>query len=393
MHKPIFTLLIFFSLVSGLKAASNTVSLSDKAEISILTCAPGEELYSVFGHSAIRVSDPKNEIDLAFNYGTFDFNTPFFYLKFGHGSLDYMLSVSSFKRFMREYFVEGRSVWEQELALSPQQKQDIFESLIENAQPENRAYKYDFFYDNCATRVAFAVIEQLPGKPDFTVQLPADNLSFRDAIHPYLNSKPWTKLGIDLILGAPADARTDSLTIMFLPDYLMEQFSGIQFSMNGTQKGLVKGTELILDFSDKSVIKSEQLSPVLIIWFLAIVVIILSLGEHTGYIGRLKWLDIPLFLVGGVGGLVVTYLAFISDHFVTGSNWNLLWVNPIWFFLVTNGNNTIVNAIKKLQTLFLLIFLISLPFSQQYIPAEFIPLVLIFLFRLIRPFSFLVKDK
>lgn len=391
MHRQIFAFVVLFSLVSGIKAEINPADLSEKTKVSILTCAPGQELYSVFGHTAIRVSDPVNQIDLAFNYGTFDFNTPFFYLKFGHGNLDYLLTVSSFKGFMREYFMDGRSVWEQELMISLAQKQKLFEALIINAQPENRAYEYDFFYDNCATRVANIIIDQLPGEKHFTTILPKDALTFREAIHPYLNTKPWTKLGIDLILGTPADAQTDSLTVMFLPDYLMAQFDGIQYISDGNQKELVKETELILDFTDKNLINSKPTSPMVILWVFAVLVIFLSLGEHLGYIRNLRWMDIPLFIAGGLAGLTVFYLAFISSHVVTGSNWNLLWINPLLFLFATNVNNTIVNIFKRVQFLLILIFFISLPFLRQYIPVEFIPLLIVFLFRVSRPFRLLIK--
>ncbi len=393
MNRQILVFVFLFLLISGIKAEINPVSFSEKTKVSVLTCAPGQELYSVFGHSAIRVSDPVNQIDLAFNYGTFDFNTPFFYLKFGHGSLDYLLSVSSFKGFMREYFMEGRSVWEQELTISLDQKQKLFEALILNAQPQNRAYEYDFFYDNCATRVAYIIIDHLPGKMEFTSDLPVGDLSFREAIHPYLEAKPWTKLGIDLILGSPADARTDSLTVMFLPDYLMNQFSGIHYSSNGRGRKLTKETELILDFTDKNLITSRQTTPMVILWGLAILILFLSMGEHLGYIRPLRWLDIPLFLAGGIAGLIVFYLAIISNHEVTGSNWNLLWVNPLLFLFITNVKSTFVNIIKKIQLLFLLIFLVSLAFMQQNIPGEFIPLVFVFIFRLGKPFHLLIKPR
>ena len=390
-HKILFITLFLFYLTAGVKSESRPIRLSKKARISILTCSPGEELYSVFGHSAIRVSDPPNQIDLAFNYGTFDFNTPFFYLKFGHGSLDYLLSVSSFKRFMREYFMEGRSVWEQQLDLSAEQKQDLFEALIVNAQPENRAYEYDFFYDNCATRVAHIVIDELPEPKRFTAQIPSTRLTFRQAIHPYLKRKPWTKIGLDLILGAPADAPTDSMTIMFLPDYLMEQFQGLQYVKANKKTDLVKNTDLILDFTDHKLIENTQFSPIFVVWTLAVLVLLLSLGEHYGYIRTLKWFDIPIFILGGLTGLLIVYLVFISNHEVTSPNWNLLWVNPILFLFATNVNITIVNILRRGQIFLILFFIISIPFLKQSIPAEFIPLALILLIRASRPFSFFPK--
>ena len=384
-----FSLLIVLLLFPG-KAmeAQNQVTgkLSEKARISVLTCAPGKELYSVFGHTAIRVSDSKQELDLVFNYGTFDFNTPFFYLKFGHGNLDYLLSVASFKRFMREYFMTNRSVWEQELNLTAQQKERLFNDLLLNAQPENRAYQYDFFYDNCATRVADIILDQFPARSvDFTANKSPDALTFRQAIHPYLASQPWTKLGIDLILGAPADAPTDSLSIMFLPDYLMLQFSEIRIHQD-PPTSLVKEENILLDFTDQTEISNSLVSPIILLWILFLAVLLLSAAEAYGSI-RLKFLDGILFGITGLLGLVILYLSWISNHQVTSPNWNLLWANPLWLMIITNVNTKIGKFISFGEVILLCIFLVtSFMKSLQFFPSEVYPIVFLLLVRILRPF-------
>lgn len=358
--------------------------LSEKASVSVLTCAPGNELYSVFGHTAIRVSDPKNEIDLVFNYGTFDFNTPFFYLKFGHGNLDYLLSVTSFKNFLREYFVTGRTVWQQELNLTNTQKNRLFRALMVNARPENRAYRYDFFYDNCATRVADIIIEQLPGAIYFE-NAPASTttLTFRKAIHPYLERKPWTRSGIDLVLGAKADAETDSLTVMFLPDYLMEQFAGIKYqNTDGNIVDLVKSHSVVLDFTGQDISSESHstISPSLVFWGLFVLILFLSFAEVFGTV-NLRPFDVVLYFIVGAAGIVISYLAFISNHSVTSPNWNLLWANPFWFIFVTNVKNLLVTFVKKALVVLLFVFFVSVAFLPQYIPDEFIAVSLILFFR------------
>jgi hypothetical protein len=374
-----------------LSAQNLPPKLSAKATISILTCAPGNELYSIFGHTAIRVSDPVHKLDLAFNYGTFDFRTPFFYFKFGHGSLNYLLSVSTFKQFMREYFIEGRSVWEQELQLTASQKDRLFNDLIINAQPQNRAYKYDFFYDNCATRVADILLRQYS---TLNFQLPAENekVSFRQAIHPYLQRKPWTKIGIDLILGAPADALTDSVSIMFLPDHLMEQFSGITCSNGSNEYKLVSNQSMILDFRDKKSIEGNAFSPLIILWVLTFFVILLSVAEDFGYI-RLKIFDLIVFCITGIAGLVVSYLAFISNHIVTSPNWNLLWVNPVWLLFSMRVNKLWIRFLKWIQVVLLLFFLLFFFCLPQTFAPEFIPIVIVLFIRLGKPFRCLLKKK
>ena len=132
-------------------------------QISLLTCDPGDQLYSAFGHSAIRVLERTTGEDLVFNYGTFDFNTPYFYVKFTQRTLDYMLSVSTYERFLAEYNYYQRDVREQVLDLSPEQIERLVEFLQINYRPQNRFYRYDFFYDNCATRIR-DVMDRVLGK-------------------------------------------------------------------------------------------------------------------------------------------------------------------------------------------------------------------------------------
>jgi hypothetical protein len=393
VDKLLLPLLFFLYLCNAPLSAQNLPSkLSEKSTISVLTCAPGDELYSIFGHTAIRISDPIHELDLAFNYGTFDFNTPFFYFKFGHGSLNYLLSVSTFKQFMREYFIEGRSVWEQELKLTPIQRNKLFRDLIINARPQNRAYKYDFFYDNCATRVVDIVLRQYPETLSFPLSPGTDKLTFRQAVHPYLQAKPWTRIGIDFILGAPADALTDSVSIMFLPDHLMEQFAGITCSNDSDNYKLVKSQSMILDFKDNERIESNTISPLVILWVVTLLVVLLSVAEIFGYI-RFKIFDIIVFSIAGIAGIVIFYLAFISSHIVTNPNWNLLWANPVWLLFTMSVNKLWIRFLKWIQVVSLLFFLFFFFFLPQTFAVEFIPIVIVLFIRLGKPFRWLLKKK
>ncbi len=395
VNKRIFVLLLSILSVSFISFGQDRVPrhLSDNASISILTCSAGIELYSVFGHTAIRVSDPENEMDLVFNYGTFDFNTPFFYLKFGHGNLDYLLSVSTFKRFMREYFMDSRSVWEQKLHLTGQQKERLFAALILNAQPENRAYEYDFFYDNCATRVADIILDHYNEKSiEFEKNnLSSEQLTFREAIHPYLDSKPWTKLGIDLILGAPADARTDSVSIMFLPDHLMAQFSGIHLSSKDISRGIVSETSVLLDFTEEKPESTNWFSPLVTFWLLFIIVTFLSAAEAYGTIS-LKLVDTVLFIIIGLLGILIFYLSWISNHQVTSPNWNFLWANPLWLLMVTNVNEKINRVARFIEVTSIIIFVILAFTNIQFIPYDVFPIILILLVRSIRPFRWWLSE-
>ena len=135
--------------------------LSDQAKVSIITCSPGNEMYSVYGHSAIRVNDPRLNYDVAFNYGIFDFSSPNFLYRFCAGQTDYLLGAYRFDTFLNEYQQDKRSVFEQELNLTAKEKQAVVDFLVWNAQPENRVYRYNFFFDNCATRVRDVIADNV----------------------------------------------------------------------------------------------------------------------------------------------------------------------------------------------------------------------------------------
>lgn len=146
-------LLFIFLLVTNLTVFGQKLELSPEANISIITCGPGDQVYSHFGHSAIRVKDSSLGIDVVYNYGTFDFTTPNFTLKFARGKLNYTLARQNFRYFLLSYQEEKRWVKEQVLNIDLDEKQKLFSFLETNYLPQNRDYKYDFFYNNCATKI------------------------------------------------------------------------------------------------------------------------------------------------------------------------------------------------------------------------------------------------
>ena len=218
LYLGIFLFLAFFTTVPTSAATY---------KISLLTCDPGDELYSTFGHSAIRVVALESGQDLVFNYGTFDFNTPFFYIKFIRRTLDYQLSLTTTDNFLREYNYFKRNVREQELNLSPEQSQAIVAFLQNNYRPENRKYRYDFFFDNCATRITDMLESVLGQSLKWNYPTESDEKTFRNLIDEYVYPLPWSDLGIDLALGAVIDREATEAEKAFLPDYLEE---GLQLS-------------------------------------------------------------------------------------------------------------------------------------------------------------------
>ncbi|MEJ7681804.1 MAG: DUF4105 domain-containing protein [Segetibacter sp.] len=191
--------------------------------ISILTCSPGKELYSTFGHSAIRLTDKYRNIDIVYNYGTFDFNDTGFYMKFIRGQLSYSLSVENYTDFLESYKQEKRSVYEQVLDLNCFQKQGLEKALEQNMLAENRYYRYNFITDNCTTRIRDLLLNTIASVAIGKKIIPI-NTTPRKMIHSYLRKggKLWSELGIDILLGSTIDRALSTQEAMFLPEYLMK---------------------------------------------------------------------------------------------------------------------------------------------------------------------------
>ena len=183
-----FVFMLFFVFIQ----LTAQQKLSPKATVSVITCGPGSELYTAFGHSAFRVYDPVLGIDKAYNYGTFNFNAPNFYLNFAKGKLIYQLSVTNFNRFLRIYQYENRWVKTQELAINTSEAQAIFNFLENNAKPQNKYYQYDFFYNNCSTKIEEIVKIILKEKVSFSNSHLTSNKTHRDLIADYTKNFKWS---------------------------------------------------------------------------------------------------------------------------------------------------------------------------------------------------------
>ena len=214
MQRKIF---LIICLSWWMSSFSQSDLLSDGAEISVITCGPGSELYSTFGHSAFRILDRKRNMDKVYNYGTFNFATPNFYAKFVRGKLLYELRAYPFSHFLRSYQEENRWVKEQILNLDQQQKQSIYDFLEENEKPANRGYKYDFFYDNCSTKMYQVLEKTLKDQLLFDDNYEPTDFTHRELIQQYLTNLKWSDFGIDLALGSVIDREISTKQYMFLP--------------------------------------------------------------------------------------------------------------------------------------------------------------------------------
>lgn len=315
---------VFGCLLSLLVAvASFSQQLSDKAEISVITCGPGQEaVFTAFGHSAFRVYDPETGINAAFNYGVFDFDQPNFYLNFARGHNRYRLAVQDFERFEYVYQYYNRYVHEQVLNLTSEQKQALFDYLMWNAQPENQFYFYDYFYDNCATKIPEIVQKVFNDAVVFDGSYITNPLSIRALTDLYLKYQPWGDLGIDLCLGLPMDKLATPYEHMFLPDYVEAGFDHATINA----QPLVK--EKVIRYKARPEAHSNGIfQPLYVFSLFAILALVLTVYD----LKRKKtsnWFDVLLFGIIGLIGLLLFLLWVATDHRAAANNLNVLWAIP-----------------------------------------------------------------
>jgi hypothetical protein len=353
-------------------------------EVSLLTADPGTELYSSFGHSAIRMREvgPDGGRDLVFNFGTFDFDTPNFYGKFATGKLNYMLSVVPYDRFIVEYDYYKRGLREQVLDLNQEQKDFLLQHLDAQYDPARRFYKYDFFYNNCATKIrdAFdiAMGEQLVWSDSV-----AEEKTFRNLIDEFVLPLPWADFGIDLALGAVIDRPATELEKQFLPTYMEQAFANAIILENGVSRPLVKQSRVLLEYP-KEEGQQSLFNPSVVFWLLTLVFAALTFyGFKKGKL--MKGLDVALFGTVGILGLVVAFLWFMTDHTATVWNWNILWAFPghlvlVWG-LVARPNATWISSYLLFVMGATVMTLLFWMFGMQSFSPALIPILLLILLR------------
>ena len=383
MKRPnLYILLLFFLLL--LPFGQTTATVNDSIRLSLLTCAPGEEIYSLFGHTAIRYEDPANGIDAVFNYGLFSFNTPNFIFRFSLGETDYQLGATDYAHFAAEYAFDGRSVWQQTLNLSKEEKAELIRLLQENYRPENRVYRYNFFYDNCATRPRDKIEESIIGKVIYPSEPQDGSRSFRDIVHQYCKGHPWARFGIDLCIGSEADRPITQRQMMFAPFYLMDAFAGAQIANDSIQRPLVSDKALIVDAVSDEEEGGWMPTPLqcsLLLFILTAAATIYSLRKRTGLWG----VDLVLFGTAGIVGCVLAFLALFSEHPAVSSNFLLLVFHPGQLLFLPY----IIYCVRKgkkcwyltLNLIVLTLFIALFPLIPQRFDFAVVPLALCLLIR------------
>jgi hypothetical protein len=348
----------------------------------MITIGPGNSINDAFGHNAFRVRT--GYIDVVYDYGRYPFNDPNFILNFARGKLKYSQGREPFHSFLNRYVKHDRTIKEQVLDLSYEQKRTLYSFLIENNKPENKDYLYDFFYDNCATKMR-DVSEQVLNS-DIAYKIPKEYKSetFRQLINNNLSWNSWGSFGINVALGSVIDRTATPREYMFLPESIFQSFEGASFKSSG--QPLVKSSTILYKQKEAFETSSFLLSPFFIFSLISIVIIYITYS-NTKKGKRSVWLDVCLFTLTGSIGIFILLLWFATDHTATAYNYNLLWAFPLSFI-------AIIQVIKKqpkkwflgyLKLLIIMLFLMTMHWFigiQRFSPA-LIPLLIAFLVRYI----------
>lgn len=310
-------------LWGGTRAQTDSSGL----RISLLTCSPGSELYSTFGHSALRIVDTAVGTDIVYNFGVFDFSDPDFYTKFVRGKLLYFLDQEAFPYFQYAYLMEGRRITEQVLRLDGARKSSIQAFLAENLRPENRYYKYDFLFDNCTTRLRDLILGQQSSTIRTGRVLDDTTTTFREQLHTYLyrNHQYWSALGIDMLLGSRIDRPMTNEQAMFLPDFLEKALD----SSRDAAGSIVSQKAVILERQELPEEDAPAIPPtVLAFSSLLGIIVMLSFNRSKVAAALLKVSDTLLFFVTGALGLLLIFMWTGTDHGSCRDNLNLAWALP-----------------------------------------------------------------
>jgi hypothetical protein len=366
----------YFFIVVALFFATSVSGqyLSEKAEISLLTYAPVNEIHTVFGHSSVRVFDPERQLDIVFNYGMFDYAAPNFTLNFIKGKLNYSLGIQNFRDVVAYSDYRNQTVSEQVLNLDNRQKQEIYDFLQNNYKPENRYYLYDFFFDNCATRIRDILDTTLTNRLSYDKVAVEKNVTFRELLREFTQIQPWLEFGIDLVLGLPTDKKATFEQQMFLPKYLNESFAVGTIITADTTKKLVQITRPV-HLADEVNETGFSITPMLLFWLFFGVTLILNFVITKSRITKI-W-NGTFVLITGLAGVVILLMWFGTEHVPTKNNLNVIWCFPTHliaaFWIWKSASKPMY---FRIFTVVNILLLTTFPVFPQQLPIPSIPLLL-----------------
>lgn len=316
--------------IQATKSVKNGNGRFDSIQVSLLTCTPHDEIYSLYGHTAIRYQDKADGIDVAINYGVFSFSKPHFILRFVFGLTDYTMGIQNFEDFCAEYKHYGSGVTEQVLNLSPDEKLALYEALQKNSLPENSVYRYNYFYNNCTTKARDIILNNIKGEIIYKRQID-ENVSFRDMIHQCTKNHLWARFGNDLLLGIKADAKTSRKDQQFLPENLMKDFSTAVIDRGYIKEPLVKETHQIVEPNitneeDNGFYITPQMCGICLFLLTFVISFIEALTR------KVFWhYDAILLSFCGIAGLILLAMVF-SQHPTVNLNLQILILNPLFLY-------------------------------------------------------------
>ncbi len=385
MTKPLILLLLLLTFYTN----NAQIKLSVYSEVSLITSGPGDEIYSAFGHSAIRVKDPVLNLDLIYNYGVFDFNKPNFVLNFAKGILIYSVLRYDFKHHLNAYKIDKRWVKEQVLNLTQEEKQSFFNFLEESVLPENKDYLYDPYYNNCSTKLRDITRSILGDNLVFNFEKQQKNLTFRKLTNNEIYWNSWKSLGINLATGTSLDKIAKNEQYMFLPKYLYISFKNGVINRKGKSVSIVKKENSLLNYKENKP-ATAIFSPIIIFSLLLILVLYITFRDIKKN-KITKILDFLLFFTTGFTGLIVAFLWLFTDHKITPNNFNFLWAFApniiVAFFVLKNSQNIRIAIYIKLLILLLIVITVLWIFKTQSFPITSIPLLIMLFVR----YCFLIR--
>lgn len=348
----------------------------DSVHVSLVTFYPGSEPHNIWGHSEIRVQ--QGPVDVYFNYGVFDFQAPAFMWRFMLGQTDYL--CQPVPRAYAMLGMENRRMVEQELNLPQDKAIMVRDFLWNNAQPENRTYRYKFLSDNCSTRPR-DIIEMAAGEGLRYPAMSDSTVTYRDILAHYCRNYAWERFGIDLVLGWDVDTVLDQRATMFIPMLLMDAVAGATITTDSTTTRLVRATTVPIDKSTEGNVRPPTpwyLSPMTVaVLVLALTLMVTWRDWRRHDVAR--WFDTILFSAGGLAGCLLFFLIFFSTHEATSPNINIVWLNPVllllailpWFKKTRNA----ARWLHALNALVVALLMLAWPWQPQVGNFAFFPLM------------------
>ena len=379
---------------SCLFALSFIAVARSEVKVSVLTCSPGDEAYSLYGHTALRYVDTDRNLDVVFNYGCFDFSTPNFGWRFVLGETDYMVGCQDFEDFLPEYALRGSAVVEQVIDLNEDEARALFRALLLNIRPQNRVYRYRYLDNNCTTKVRDRLLEVLAAAGDvvYSDSVPAGK-TYRDALALPSMEHPWYTFGVNLLLGAGVDNSLDVMTAQFLPLDYMNALKGMSIvAADGTERRVVAETNILLPENKVAGVRSNftPFNASLLLLLATFVAMLCELRKRKTWWG----VDVLLMSVQGLAGALLLFMALFSEHPAVDVNWLIVLLNPLALVLMP----VYVYRIRKhksmkiawVQVVFVALFVLTALLGLQVYPA---PIFFCAIALLVRSLFHIYKDR